>query len=109
MLIWFRGQWSAVQLGCFTVLFLATVAVLVNDQRSHTFERAASIVMLLALLVNQWTQMDTRTPKGKILFALLAAFFTWIVIGTWFKGEKTLPRSGLSIHSPVVHKRKSTS
>jgi Na+-translocating ferredoxin:NAD+ oxidoreductase RnfD subunit len=93
MLVWFRGQWSTVQLCCFTVLFLAAVAVLVNNQRNEAFERAASFVMLAALLANQWTQIDTRTPRGKIHFAILAAFFTWLVTGPWFRKKKTLPDS----------------
>jgi hypothetical protein len=93
MLVWFRGQWSTVQLCCFTVLFVAALAVLANNQRNEAFERAASLVMLAAILANQWTLMDTRTPRGKIHFALLAAFFTLLVIGPWFKKQKNLPDS----------------
>lgn len=93
LLIWFRGQWSTAQLCCFTVLFVAALAVLVNNQRNEAFERAASLVMLAAILANQWTLMDTRTPRGKVHFALLAAFFTWLVTGPWFKKGKPLPNS----------------
>jgi predicted membrane protein len=108
MVVWFHGQWSTAQLCCFTVLFLAAVAVLVNDQRNEAFERAASLVMLAAILANQWTLMDRRTPRGKIHFALLAAFFTLLVIGPWFKKKKNLPDSDDSNGEPFVPEGKST-
>ena len=88
--------------------FFAGTALLLNNKRNQVFDSVVAIVLLAAVLALQWTLMNTRSPRGKIGFALFAALFTWVMIGSWFKKEKTLPDPDGSNPSPVLLEGKST-
>jgi len=42
ILIWWHAEWSAIQIGCFAVMLVCGIALLVNNQRNEAFHNFAA-------------------------------------------------------------------
>jgi hypothetical protein len=83
MLVCSRAELSAVQLGCWGVILLAGLALLVINQRNEVFHNAAYIPLIVALLVIFWVSrpLDSRQI---VINIFLSFFFGWLTVRPYY-------------------------
>ena len=81
-LIWFRGEWSAIELGCLTIMILVGMALLINNQRSQVFHDAAGVLMSAAVIAYIWA--STRHAREALVNLVLSCFFVWLAIKPYY-------------------------
>ena len=82
IVIWWRAEWSAVQIGCFVVILLVGGALWVNNHRNEAFHNAAFIPLATAIIVFSW--MDTRTLLGCIVRLPFTLFVVWLALKPYY-------------------------
>jgi CDP-diglyceride synthetase len=106
ILIWWRAEWSIVQIVCLMIMLLAGLALLVNNQRNEAFDHAANIPLIGAVVVYIWS--DTRSLRGDIISVPLTLYFVWLVVKPYYiKRKKSHGPADDSSESPVELEGKS--
>ena len=82
IMVWWRADWSAIQVGCFTVMLLASGALLVNDHRNEDFHHAATIPLVAALLVSYWT--PTRDIRQGVINFVISSIWVWFAMKPYY-------------------------
>jgi len=87
VLIWWRAEWSVVQIVCFVVMLLVGLALLINNQRSEAFHQAAGIPFIAAAVVYFWS--DTQSLRGSIVLLPVTSYFAWLAMKSYYIKWKT--------------------
>jgi len=82
IMIWWRAEWTPVQIGCWVVMLLAGLAALINNQRNEAFDNAVNIPLIAAVVVFYWS--DTRTLRGSIILIPVTIYFVWIAVKPYY-------------------------
>jgi hypothetical protein len=102
MSFWWRAEWSTIQMCCLVIMFLAGVALLVNNQRNEAFHDAASIPMIAAAVVWFWT--PTRNVGEGVVSFLGSIYFVWLAVKPyyikWKKSNSPAADSNESLLAP---------
>jgi len=106
ILVWWRVELSVVQIGCFVVMLLAGLTLVINNHRNEGFHHAASIPFIAAVLVYIWS--DTRTLRGSIFCLPITLYCVWIAMKPYYiKWKKSQGPANGSSESPVEFEGKS--
>jgi uncharacterized membrane protein len=101
VLVWSRAEWSTVQIGCWVVILLAGLALLVNNQRNEAFHDATYIPLIAAVLVFFWVSKPLHSIQI-VINILLSSLFGWFALKPYFiKWKKSHSPTDGSIVSPV--------
>jgi hypothetical protein len=108
ILVWWRAEWTAVQIGCFVVVLLVGGALLVNNQRSEAFRHAAFLPLAAAGVVYIWT--DTRDRTQGVINFLISLLLVWISLKPYYlKWMNSHSHADGSVEPPVGLEEKSNS